>query len=136
VKPKHALAIALFALTAPLAAEDPSGAKEELKQSVTHAKRAAHESRAAFVRRLKAMRVDFHMKVRILQREALKAEKSVRRAAGRKIMAFKNREIALEKKLEALQDESEERWQILKEGVEDAADELKEAYDELKETLK
>ena len=97
---------------------------------------AKGESRAAFTKRLKALRVDFHMKARTLQREAMKAEKSVRRAAGRKIMAFKNKEIALEKKLDELIDENEERWETLKEGVEGAADELKIAYEELKETLK
>ena len=129
------LALALSVAILPLACRSSSttspvsNAKEKIGDAADATAAAAKAKRDEFVVAMQKKLEDLDSKYKVLEMRAAEAKGDAKKDLDEKVKVAKAKRDAAGKKLEEVKNASHDRWEKVKDGVENAYDDLKKIFD-------
>ena len=129
------LALALSVAILPLACRSSSttspvsNAKEKIGDAADATASAAKANRDEFVVAMQKKLEDLDSKYKVLEMRAAEAKGDAKKDLDEKVKVAKAKRDAAGKKLEEVKNASHDRWEKVKDGVENAYDDLKKIFD-------
>jgi hypothetical protein len=120
--------------TGVLRSED-SALGKDMKQTAKDTGQLVKETKEEFLKRIEKVGADFDEKIGQLEMRAEGLDAKADASTKKKLHAMRLQRKALDKKLSQLRKSSGAKWDKLKEGVDQAVDDLKKAYEDLKASL-